>query len=109
MRAFGRQATYVVTHLRAFILRFLRAFRANQELLLSGAVACYTLLSIVPLLIIIMIALSQNIDQGELLATLGRELEWVTPGQFNAVSGELASFLEDRELMRWVSSVRYSL
>ena len=67
------------------------------------------LLSIVPLLILILIALSQIIDQGELLATLGRYLEWVTPGQSNAVIGELASFLEHREVMRWVSSARYSL
>jgi len=58
---------------------------------------------------IILIAVSQIIDQGELLATLGRNLEWVTPGQANAVIGELASFLEDLEVMRWVSSVRYSL
>ena len=58
---------------------------------------------------IILIAVSQIIDQGELLATLGRVLEWVTPGQANAVIGDWASFLEDREVMRWVSSVRYSL
>jgi YihY family inner membrane protein len=102
MRAFGRQATYVVTHPRAFTLRVLRAFRANQGLLLSGAVAYYTLLSIVPLLILILIALSQIIDQGELLATLGRYLEWVMPGQSSAVIGELASFLDHREVMGWV-------
>ena len=91
-----------MTHPRAFTLRVLRAFRANQGLLLSGAVAYYTLLSIVPLLILILIALSQIIDQGELLATLGRYLEWVTPGQSGVVIGELASFLDHREVMGWV-------
>ena len=53
----------MVTHPGAFALRVLRAFRANQGLLLAGAVAYYTLLSIVPLLILMLIALSQIIDQ----------------------------------------------
>lgn len=70
--------------------------------MLAGAVAYYTLLSIVPLLILILIALSQVIDQGELLATLGRYLEWLIPGQSKAVIGELANFLAHRGLMGWV-------
>jgi YihY family inner membrane protein len=74
----------------------LRAFRANQGLLLAGAVAYYTLLSIVPLLILMLIALSQIIDQGELLATLGEYLEWLMPGQSAAVIRELARFLDHR-------------
>ena len=81
MRTFGQQAAYVVTHPGAFTVCVLRAFRANQGLLLAGAVAYYTLLSIVPLLILLLIVLSQIIDQGELLATLGRYLEWLIPGQ----------------------------
>ena len=102
MQAFGPQAAYVATHPGAFTLRVVRGFRANQGLLLSGAVAYYTLLSIVPLLILMLIALSQIVDQGELLATLGRYLEWVTPGQSGAVIDELASFLDHREVMGWV-------
>ena len=102
MRTFGQQAAYVVTHPGAFAVGVLRAFRANQGLLLAGAVAYYTLLSIVPLLILLLIALSQIIDQGELLATLGRYLEWLIPGQSGAVIGELASFLDHRGVIGWV-------
>ena len=102
MPSFGRQAAYVATHPGAFALRVLRAFRANQGLLLAGAVAYYTLLSIVPLLILMLIALSQVIDQGELLATLGRYLEWLMPGQSKAVIAELARFLEHRGVIGWV-------
>ncbi len=102
MRTFGQQAAYVVTHPGAFTVGVLRAFRANQGLLLAGAVAYYTLLSIVPLLILLLIALSQIIDQGELLATLGRYLEWLIPGQSGAVIGELASFLDHRGVIGWV-------
>jgi membrane protein len=102
MRPLGQQATYVMAHPGAFTLSVLRAFRANQGLLLAGAIAYYTLLSIVPLLILVLIALSQIVDQVELLATLGRYLEWLIPGQSRAVVGELASFLDHREVIGWV-------
>jgi membrane protein len=102
MRTFGQQAAYVVTHPGSFTLCVLRAFRANQGLLLAGAVAYYTLLSIVPLLILLLIALSQIIDEGELLATLARYLEWLTPGQSEAVINELANFLDHRNVIGWV-------
>jgi YihY family inner membrane protein len=102
MRHLGSSATYVLTHPGGFALRVLRAFRANQGLLLAGAVAYYTLLSIIPLLILVLIALSRIIDQGELLATLGRYLEWLIPGQSQAVIGELADFLANHGAMGWV-------
>jgi membrane protein len=102
MRPFSPKAVYVVTHPGAFTLRVLRAFRANQGLLLAGAVAYYTLLSMVPLLTLILIALSQVVDQVELLATLGRYLEWLIPGQSGAVVGELADFLTHHGAMGWV-------
>jgi YihY family inner membrane protein len=102
MRTFGQQAAYVVTHPGAFTAGVLRAFRANQGLLLAGAVAYYTLLSIVPLLILMLIALSQIIERSELLATLGRYLEWLIPGQSGAMIGELANFLDHRSVIGWV-------
>ena len=102
MHTFGQQAAYVVTHPGAFTVCVLRAFRANQGLLLAGAVAYYTLLSIMPLLILLLIALSQIIDRGELLVTLGRYLEWLIPGQSGAVIRELASFLDHRDVIGWV-------
>ena len=49
-----------------------------------------------------MIALSHLIDQHELLATLGRYLEWLVPGQSNAIVGELANFLDHRDVIGWV-------
>ena len=83
----------------AFSLRTLSAFRANQGLLLAGAIAYYALLSIVPLLILIIIALSHAIEQSELLDTVSRYLEWLTPGQSKAVVVELANFLAHRDVM----------
>src|SRR5438045_5857813 len=60
----------------AFALRCLKAFRANQGLLLAGAVAYYALLSIVPLLILVLIVLSHWLDRALLLDTLERYLGW---------------------------------
>src|SRR5215210_5785482 len=98
----GHPAAYVLQHPGRFALQVLKAFRANQGLLLAGAVAYYTLLSIVPLLILIVIALSHLVGQAELLHTLGRYLEWLVPGQSKAIVGELSSFLENREVLGWV-------
>jgi uncharacterized BrkB/YihY/UPF0761 family membrane protein len=76
----------------AFVLQVLRAFRANQGLLLAGAVAFYARLSIVPLLILVVIALPHVIDRDVLLATLRRALEYVVPGQGRAMVVELRAF-----------------
>jgi membrane protein len=98
----GPQAKAVLMQPAAFAVNVVKAFRANQGLLLAGAVAYYALLSIVPLLILIVIVLTHWVDQAELLHTLGRYLEWVVPGQSAAIVHELASFLDHREVMGWV-------
>ena len=54
-------------HPRAFARRVIGGFRANQGLLLAGAVAYYALLSIVPLLILSVIALSHVLPEAEVL------------------------------------------
>ena len=89
-------------HPGAFAVQTLKSFRANQGLLLAGAVAYYTLLSIVPLLILIVIALSNIIDQAEVLGTLARYLEWLVPGQSKPMVAELANFLDHRDVIGWV-------
>ena len=96
------RARVVLQRSGAFALRTLKSFRANQGLLLAGAVAYYALLSIVPLLIITVIALSHVIDQAELLQTLTRYLGWLVPGQSKAIVAELAAFLAHRDVVGWV-------
>jgi YihY family inner membrane protein len=86
----------------AFVWRTLKSFRANQGFLLAGAVAYYALLSLVPLLILVGIALSHVIDQQELLEALGRYLEWLVPGQSKALVDELANFLAHRDVVGWL-------
>ncbi|HVQ04869.1 MAG TPA: YihY/virulence factor BrkB family protein [Burkholderiaceae bacterium] len=102
MQLAGPQARHVWAHPGSFLLQTLKAFRANQGLLLAGAVAYYALLSIVPLLILIVIALSHVIEPAELMGTIGRYLGWLLPGQSQAIVLELNKFVTHREFIGWV-------
>ena len=102
MQYASHQIEQVIAHPAAFMLRTLRGFRVNQGLLLAGAVAYYALLSIVPMLILTVIALSHFVEQAALLQTLGRYLEWLIPGQSKAIVSELANFLDHRDVLGWV-------
>lgn len=88
-------ALYVLGHPAAFALKVLRGFSHNQGLLLAGAIAYYALLSVVPLLILSVFALSHFVDQAELLDTLRRYLEWLVPSQSTALLADVSGFLQN--------------
>jgi len=96
MAVLSPRALRILRHPAAFALCTLRGFSKNQGLLLAGAVAYYALLSIVPMLILSVVALSHLVDQSDLLRTLGRSLEWLVPSQSEAVLADIAGFLENR-------------
>jgi len=89
-------ARQVITHPLNFALQVVRGFQRNQGLLLAGAIAYYALLSVLPLLILSVIALSHFVDQAVLLETVGRYLEWLVPSQSTAVLADVSSFLDHR-------------
>lgn len=95
MQILSSPAQQVLNHPVAFALRTFAAFSRNQGLLLAGAIAYYALLSLVPLMILSVIALSHFIDQAELLATLGRYLEWLVPSQSQTLIGDVSNFLDN--------------
>ncbi|HYG55449.1 MAG TPA: YhjD/YihY/BrkB family envelope integrity protein [Burkholderiales bacterium] len=95
----SERAAEVLRHPGAFALATLKAFRKNQGLLLSGAVAYYALLSLVPLLILIVVGLSHFVERTELLETLEHYLAWLVPGHSQAIVDELAGFLAHREVV----------
>lgn len=99
MRRTLDHASPLLRHPFRFLWETLKVFRANQGLLLAGAVAYYALLSIVPLMIVSVIALSHFIDQRELFSTIGRYLEWLLPGQSKAIIAELSGFLDHRDVL----------
>jgi len=70
-------------------------FRANQGLLLAGAVAYYTLLSMVPMLALILVLLSQIQESHELLDTLHNYLVLIAPGQVDALISQISLFLDN--------------
>ncbi len=77
----------------AFLRRVGGGFRANQGFLLAGAVAYYTLLSLVPMLALILVLLSQVVDQALLLDTATHYLALLAPGQEEALTGQIAAFV----------------
>ena len=85
MRFLSPPAAHVLSSPGAFAWRVLKGFKANQGLLLAGAVAYYALLSVVPLLVLAVIGLSHLVDPAELFDTLARYLGWLLPGQSQPV------------------------
>ena len=89
-------AVQVLANPLAFVLRVLKNFQAHRGLLLAGAIAYYALISLVPLLILSVIALSKLVSPDQLLDTLGRYLDWMVPSQSAEVLDELSRFLEQQ-------------
>jgi YihY family inner membrane protein len=81
-----------------FLLQVLRSFRRNQGLLLSGAVAYYTLLSIVPLSTLILILLSHFMEQKQLLQIISLYLDMAIPGYAVTLAEHLRVFLGNRSV-----------
>lgn len=96
------RTAFVITNPWLFARRVLKGFLSNQGLLLAGAVAYYALLSIVPMFILMVIALSHFVPEGELLRTIAVALEYVAPGRGPAVAAELKSFLDSTVSVGWV-------
>jgi membrane protein len=91
LAAFGRLA--------GFLLRVLGRFRQNQGLLLAGAIAFYTLLSIIPMLILILIVLSHFMDPEQLIGTMSTFLELAVPGYAAALTEQVRVFIRYRGLI----------
>jgi len=85
--------SYVISHPGQFSIDVLRGFRENQGLLLAGAVAYYTLLSIVPVFALMLIVLSYFVDTQLLLETLSTFLMMATPARIDTLTTHLETFL----------------
>lgn len=94
--------TWMMRHPARFGWRVLVGFRKNQGLLLSGAVAYYSLLSLVPMFSILLVGLSFFVDQGRLLAVSREILSVLVPSQSAALVQEVETFLTHRELVSGV-------
>ena len=88
----------VVTQPRAFALQVLKAFQKNQGLLLSGALAYYILLSVIPLFTFLLLMLSHVVDETALMVTLRRYIGLIIPGDTAGVLEQVRNILEHREV-----------
>ncbi len=85
--------------LLSFAGRLVRDFRRNQGLLLAGAVAYYTLLSLIPLFAVLLVALSHFVDEGRLIHTVAINLDFLVPGQAPTIMEQVAAFLQHRDVI----------
>jgi len=99
MNAEPSRSRYVLSHPLQFFSAVFSGFRGNQGALLSAAVAYYTLLSIVPMLALILIVLSQLTDLDLLLDTTRAYLDLVAPGHAIDLSTQITGFLENWKLV----------
>ncbi len=88
-----------------FMRGVIRGFRANQGFLLAGAVAYYTLLSLVPMLALILVLLSQLLDPALLLDTAHHYLALLAPGQEAPLTDQIATFVENWKVVGVVGVV----
>jgi YihY family inner membrane protein len=94
-----RKATSQPGH---FAFGVFKAFQKNQGLLLSGALAYYILLSVIPLFTLLLLMLSHVVDEAALMATLRRYIGLIIPGDSNAILAQVRNILEHREVASWV-------
>jgi membrane protein len=99
MTILSSRARYVLDRPWRFVARVVAGFRANQGFLLAGAVAYYTLLSLVPMFALVLVLLSQFKETPALLATLEEYLVLVAPGQTAALVAQIGVFLENWQVV----------
>ena len=113
-RKYSRQ---ILRHPGKFMWRVLKGFKRNQGLLLSGGVAYNSLLSIIPMLALILIGLSQFIEQEKLLEIIIQELELIVPGHAEKIAEEVGALFRYRQfvgiigigVMLFFSSMAFSM
>ena len=89
MTILSSRTRYVLDHPWRFVAKVIAGFRANQGFLLAGAVAYYTLLSIIPMFALILVLLSQFMETSALLTAMDEYLLLVAPGQAEALVAQV--------------------
>ena len=90
----SERLTYLIHNPVEFAVQVYRGFRANQGFLLSGAIAYYTLLSMIPMTALILVLLSQFQDPQQILDGLREYFSLVVPGQVDTIIAQVDTFLQ---------------
>ena len=89
------RAEYVVRHPLEFLRRVAASTRKHQVFLLAGAVAYYTLLALIPMVALMLLALSQFMPSDQLLAVTRETLTIVAPGVADTLTTAIRTFISN--------------
>ncbi len=91
----------------SFLAQVIKDFRSNNGILLAGAIAYYTLLSIIPLFTLALVVSSYFYSDKELLALIrgNMELIVVVPGLTDTLLDHISTFLQYRHVVSWVGII----
>lgn len=99
MQRFSSRVQTVLLDPLGFAGHVLAEFRTNQGFLLAGAVAYYTLLSVVPMFALILVLLSHLIEPHRLLAITERYMELLAGGRAQALMTQIEAFIVNWKLI----------
>lgn len=86
----------------SLLKRSVISFQKNQGILLSGAVAYYTLLSIIPLFALLLTGLSHFFEEQQLLDIVQKNLSLIMGEESSVLTSQIATFIEHRDTVSWV-------
>jgi YihY family inner membrane protein len=86
-----------------FLVAVARKFRDNKGLLLASGVGYNTLLSVVPLFIVLMFVLSTFFEEAVLIEVINRELRFVVPGYADWLTDSIARIVDERNVAGTIS------
>lgn len=95
----SQRLTFIMQHPWQFAKQVFLSFLKNQGFLLAGAIAYYTLLSIIPMLVLILILVSQLQDPQRMLKVIQDYLWIITPGQTDAIVNQINLFLQNSKVV----------
>lgn len=99
------QALFVLRCLWSFSLEVVhRFFFEKKGLLLAGAVAYNTLLSLIPLCFVVLVAASVFMPEEKLLAIVQAELHMLAPAQADKLTEVIRAFFNERRVIGWVGA-----
>lgn len=82
-----------------FLLRVLSHLGKNKALLLAGGVAYNALLSLVPMMAVVLVALSHVWEREQLIEIVASELALLIPSQASSIVQEVAALLDNRDIV----------
>ncbi len=103
MQSFFRKIGTQLRGLVYFLVAVARKFRDNKGLLLASGVGYNTLLSVVPLFIVLMFVLSTFFEEAVLIEVINRELRFVVPGHADWLTDSIARIVDERNVAGTIS------